>query len=347
MKIKKTVKILLPLLLLSGIAAAALYWWHDRQASAENTSLTLHGNVDLREVDLAFNGSERIVQMQVQEGDTVTKGQLLASLDKRRLQHAVDLAAAQTAAQREVVAKLQAGSRPEEIRQAKAAADAAHISADNAERTSQRQEELVKQKLVPQEQADNARAAADAAAAEARAADETLRLARLGPRREDIAAAKATLQAAEAQLALAQRQLADADLTAPAAGVIEQRLLEPGDMASPQRPVYTLALTDPLWVRAYVDEADLGKLHLGMPAEVHSDSFPGKAYKGWVGFISPTAEFTPKSVETREVRSDLVYQVHVFVCNTQNQLRLGMPVTVTVFLNPPESSASANSCGDH
>jgi HlyD family secretion protein len=224
MTIKKPIKILLPLLLLIGAAAVALHWWHGRQADANNTLLTLHGNVDIREVDLAFNGSERITQMLVQEGDTVQKGQLLATLDKQRLQHAVDLATAQANAQREVVARLKAGSRPEEIRQAQAAADAARVAAENTERNSQRLAELLQQKLVPQEQADNARAAADAAAAQARAANETLRLAKLGPRKEDIAAAQATLQAAEAQLALAQRQLADTELTAPATGVIEQRL---------------------------------------------------------------------------------------------------------------------------
>jgi len=345
MTLKKPVKILLPLLLLLGGTVAAYHWWSSRQAEINNTTLTLHGNIDIRQVDLAFNGAERIEQMLVQEGDTVSKGQLLATLDKRRLQHAVELASAQVAAQQQVVARLTAGSRPEEIRQAQARAEAARVSAENAERNSQRLAELVKQSLVPQELADNARAAADAAAAEARAAAEALRLARLGPRKEDIAAAKATLQAAEAQLALAQRQLADAELTAPSAGVIEQRLLEPGDMASPQRPAYTLALTDPLWVRAYVGETDLGKLHPGMAAEVHSDSFPEKSYQGWIGFISPSAEFTPKSVETREVRTSLVYQVRIFVCDSQEQLRLGMPVTASISLNQAQYDKTAHGCG--
>ncbi len=327
-------------------AGGAAWWWHHGQSNgAGNDVLTLHGNVDIREVDLAFNDSERIDSMLVQEGDRVAKGQLLASLDKRRLQHAVDLAAAQAAAQRAVVARLKAGSRPQEIRQAQAAADAADIEAVNAARSSKRLADLVKQKLVPQEQADNARAAADAAAAQARAAKETLRLVQLGPRKEDIAAAEAQLQAAEAQLALAQRQLADADLIAPAAGIIEQRLLEPGDMASPQRAAFTLALTDPLWVRAYVGEQDLGRIHPGMAAEVHTDSYPGKSYDGWIGFISPSAEFTPKSVETKEVRTDLVYQVRIFVCDAQNQLRLGMPATVSVLLTQPQGTVTAHRCG--
>jgi HlyD family secretion protein len=112
-------------------------------------------------------------------------------------------------------------------------------------------------------------------------------------------------------------------------------------MASPQRPVYTLALTDPLWVRAYVQEKDLGKVKSGMRAEVATDSYPGKRYQGWIGYISPSAEFTPKSVETTEVRSNLVYQVRVFVCNPQNELRLGMPATVTMPLNEQPAADGA------
>ena len=176
------------------------------------------------------------------------------------------------------------------------------------------------------------------------AAKETLRLAQLGPRKEDIAAAEATQQADEAALALTQKQLADATLYAPDDGIIQDRILEPGDMASPQRPVYTLALADPVWVRAYVQGPDLGKIRPGMHAEIASDSYPDKRYQAWLGYISPTAEFTPKSVETTEVRSNLVYQVRIFVCNPQDELRLGMPVTVTIPLKQPASDTGKAPC---
>jgi HlyD family secretion protein len=117
-------------------------------------------------------------------------------------------------------------------------------------------------------------------------------------------------------------------------------------MAFPETPVYTLALTNPVWVRAYVSEPDLGKIKLGMSAEVSTDSYPGKVYKGWVGFISPTAEFTPKSVETTEERTKLVYQVRIYVCNSQNELRLGMPATVVIPLNQTlkEESSDQERC---
>jgi HlyD family secretion protein len=310
-----------------------------KNLSHKNT-LVLHGNIDIREAELAFTQSERIASMEVQEGDRVKVGELLAELDRTRFQHAVDQADAQVEAQRQRLAALEAGTRPQELRRLKAEMEAAAIEAENARKTARRQANLVKQHLASQEQADDAAASADAAAARLRAAKEALALAVAGPRKEDIEAARATLKAYEAQLATAQQNLRDSRLYAPSDGVIRNRLLEPGDMASPQQPVYTLALTQPLWVRTYVDEPDLGKVRPGMRAVVHTDSFPGKAYQGWVGYISPTAEFTPKSVETREVRTHLVYQVRVNVCNPEGELRLGMPATVTLSLESPSSQPS-------
>ena len=119
-------------------------------------------------------------------------------------------------------------------------------------------------------------------------------------------------------------------LTSPSAGVIQNRILEPGEMASPNRPVVTMALTDPKWVRAYVPEPDLGRINLGMKAEILNDSFPNQKFEGWIGFISPVAEFTPKTVETEDLRTKLVYEVRVYVHDSKDLLRLGMPVTVIV-----------------
>jgi HlyD family secretion protein len=333
-------RLLLIAALFTALAALAVgWWWRGHREAAAGDRLVLHGNVDIREVQLAFDASDRIARILVHEGDRVTAGQLLAVLDMERLQQAVAQAEAQVAAQQQVVARFVAGSRPEEIRKARADVAAAKADAVNAEKTYRRTQDLVAQHFVAEQQADNARAALDAAKARLESAEETLRLAVLGPRAEDTAAARATLTAYEAALAIAKRDLAAASLYAPAAGVIENRVLEPGDMASPQRTVLTLALTEPLWVRAYAPEPDLGKLHLGAPAQVATDSYPGKRYRGWVGFISPTAEFTPKSVETPELRTSLVYQVRVFVCPPHDELRLGMPATVTVDVG---TSASAS-----
>ena len=330
---RKVAPLLIAIVVLGSAGTAAWYFSSHRANKAD--ILTLYGNVDIRQVQLAFNGSERIAQMFVKEGEAVRKEQLLATLDTVRLSHNVELQQAQLASQYQVVTRLEAGSRPEEISKAQADVEAARIDAGNAAGTCQRQMELVEKHFVSKQQADNACAAADAAKAKYHSAQESLRMVQLGPRKEDIAAARAMLKANEASVEVARKALADASLLAPDDGIIQARILEPGDMASPQRPVYTLALTDPLWVRAYVQGPDLGKLKPGMRADISTDSYPGKKYRGWIGYISPSAEFTPKSVETTEVRSSLVYQVRIFICNAQNELRLGMPATVVIALNEP------------
>jgi HlyD family secretion protein len=325
--------------------SAAAAWFFSHRSSVNSNALTLYGNVDIRQVQLSFNSSERIAQLFVKEGDAVKKGQLLGTLDTTRLTSNVELQQAQLASQQQVVSRLEAGSRPEEILKAQADVDAARIDADNAEHNYQRAKTLVEQNFVARQQADDALAAANAAKAKLHSLQEVLKLVQIGPRKEDIAEAKSVLSASRAALEVARKALADASLFAPDNGVIQGRVLEPGDMASPQRPVYTLALTDPIWVRVYIQETALGKIKPGMIAEVSTDSFPGKRYRAWVGYISPSAEFTPKSVETTEVRSSLVYQVRIFVCNAQGELRLGMPATVIIPLDSPPAT-DANRCQD-
>ena len=329
-EVKKRLRLVLVIVV--AIAAIVFIVLRSLHEKTPDNLLVLHGNVDIRQVDLAFNASERVESLRVEEGDRVKTGQLLATLEKERLQHQVQQAGAQVKAQEDVVAALVAGTRPEDIRKARAEAAAAKAEADNAELTNRRLQNLAKKEVVSKQDADNSKAAADSSRARLQAAKEALDLAVAGPRKEDIAAAKATLNALREALAVANKNLSYAELYAPSDGVIQSRILEKGDMASPQKPVFTLALTDPVWVRAYVSETDLGKISLGMKAEVTTDSFPGKKYPAWIGFISPTAQFTPKSVETREVRTSLVYQVRVFVNNPENELRLGMPATVAISL---------------
>lgn len=325
----KKLKRLVPLVVLVLVAGGS-YWLYRQRPHDENGLLRLYGNVDIREVDLAFNNSEHIDDLLVEEGDRVARGQLLATLHSERLQAEADAAEANVASQQAVLARLQAGSRPEEIRQAQADVRAAQARLTNAETTYRRTLSLESAKAASQQAVDDARAALDAARADLKVAREALELAQVGPRREDIEEAQARLKAEQARLALAREVLKDASLFAPADGVIRSRLLQPGDMASPQKPVLTLALNNPLWVRVYVPETRLGQVVPGMPARVSTDSFPDKSYTGWVGFVSPTAEFTPKNVETPELRTRLVYQARVFVCNPSQELRLGMPATVTL-----------------
>jgi len=336
---RSALRIIVPVVLL---AAAIGWWWHGHELAGENGMLKLYGNVDMREIALAINGNGRIAEMRVQEGARVSKDDLLARLDTDRLQAHLAAAEAQVEVQQAILARLLAGNRPEDIRKARADLAAAEAQATDAEATAKRLQTLTEQDLASREQADNAAAAAKAARERVKAASQLLSLAVKGPRQEDIDAARAQLKANQAQLTLARKELDDASLTAPVDGIIRNRILEPGDMASPQRPLYTLAITDPLWVRAYVPESDLGRVQPGMQAEVMTDSFPGKRYKGWIGYISPTAEFTPQSVQTEEMRTQLVYQLHVYVCNPAGELRLGMPATVEIQTGQPSQVTGAS-----
>lgn len=281
----KRLRILI-VLVVAGLLAGGIYWWFfARQAEQVGDELVLYGNVDIREIRLAFNGSEHVAAIRVEEGDRVASGQLLASLHKERLQAVRDRHAAELAA-------------------ARAAARGARL-------TYERIRTLAASKLASSEEADEAEA-------NSRTAD-------------------AQVQAYEAALVEADQALKDADLYAPVDAVIRERIVEPGDFVTPQTPVLTLALTDPVWVRAYLSESYLGQVRPGDRAVISTDSYPGKQYQGWVGFISPTAEFTPKNVETPELRTRLVYQLRVFACNPQGELRLGMPATVSIALDQPSA----------
>ncbi len=325
----RRVVLIVVLLAVAGAAASVPWWLTLRHKTAQE--LTLYGNLDLRQVELAFNNSERIAEVLVQEGDHVRRGQVLARLDTRRLEPQVAQTEAQAAAQRQIVERLRHGSRPEEIAQAQANLESAKADTANARRQYERLKPLLDRPVggaVSQQEVDNAKAAWDVAEAKLVVTQKALALTIAGPRPEEIAEAAARLQAAEAQLVFLQQQLADAQLMAPVNGIVRTRLMEPGEMASPQKPVFSLAVTDPKWVRAYVSEPDLGKVSPGMAASVVVDSFPERRFDGWVGFISPVAEFTPKAVQTAELRTSLVYEVRVFVKDPGHALLLGMPATV-------------------
>lgn len=280
-------RVWVPLIVLVLALAGGAAWWLTHREAAP-TELLLYGNVDLRQVDLAFNNNERVTQVLVDEGAHVRAGDVLARVDTSRLTPQAAQAAANVEADKVNVAnaQLQYGRL-------------ATLFASSGGRA------------VAKQDYDNAKATLDGARA-----------------RQD---------ADEAQLALLQQELKDAQLFAPTNATVRSRLMEPGDMASPARPVFTLAVTDPKWVRVYVSETDLGKVRPGMQASVAVDSFPGQRFPGWVGYVSSVAEFTPKNIETPELRTSLVYEVRVFVHDPGDDLRLGMPATVHIPL--PSSRA--------
>ncbi len=300
------------------------------QGTSGNSSLTIYGNVDIREVQLSFQDGGLLQNVLVEEGARVHKGQVIAELDPRRYQLEVQRLTGQMQAQEEQLNQLEAGSRPQEIDEARATVAAAQATLRERELLYERKRELLTINRISKQDVDSAKAGKENAQAALQTAQAQLSLAIAGPRQETIKAARATLQSLQAAKQLAEQRLVDTRLTAPADGVIRNRILEPGALAVAGSPVLSLALTNPLWVRAYVSEPDLGRIHEGMRAHVQTDSFPDKQYEGWVGFVSSTAEFTPKTVETTELRTKLVYRTKVFVCNPEDELRLGMPVTVTL-----------------
>ncbi len=316
------------LLLMAVVSAVA---WYKRPAP-NGGELALYGNVEIRQVNLGFNVEGRLASMLLEEGDQVRQGQAIARMDTGYLQDAVSIADGRVAAAEAQLAMLRTGSRPQEIEQARAAVKSAEAAYQDAERHFGRELALFKQGVAgTRAGVDSATAARDRAQAALASVREQLDLAQVGPRDEQIKAAEAQLQAERGLQSLMQRRLRDAELFAPADGTLLSRVHEPGEVLAPGATVYTLALKSPLWVRAFVGEAQLGRVRAGQQVEVSCDSAPGTRFKGQVGFISPTAEFTPKTVETPELRTDLVYRLRVVMApGSEEVLRQGMPVTVHV-----------------
>jgi HlyD family secretion protein len=316
-------------LILLIAAAAGGYWWYYLRP-APNGPLILQGNVEIRQVNLGFKVAGRIEKLNVDEGDTVRPGQTLASLEKVYF----DDALAQARAQRDQMAanyeRLRTGNRPEEIAQAQALVAEREAMLTNMRVTLNRASELLKTPAGSQKNFDDAQAADRQAEAQLNSARQALRLQEAGFRQEDIALGKAQLGERQAAVTVAERNLTDADLIAPSDGTVLSRVREAGAIVAAGEAVYVLSLTSPIWVRTYVSEPDLGRVKPGMEVQVKTDTPGGKTYTGRIGFISTAAEFTPKTVETTELRTALVYRIRIVVSGDTSFLRQGMPVTVTV-----------------
>lgn len=322
-----------PLIVLAvlGIAAAALWrleLWPFAGRAGQGGPLTLYGNVDVRDVTLGFRIGGRIAEMRFEEGDRVRAGAVMATLDGEPAREELRLAEAVRDARRARLALLEAGSRAQEIERARAEVRGAAATHDNALRIFHRRKRLVAEDMISEQLFDDAEARMDETAARLAGARENLALAEDGFRDEEITEARAALAAAQARVERERTRLADTELRAPAGGVLFTRVEEPGAVVAPGAPVYTLVVDRPVWIRAYVSERDLGRIHPGLEAEVYTDARPDRPYTGQIGFISPQAEFTPKSVETPDLRTDLVYRLRIVVTEPDTGLRQGMPVTV-------------------
>lgn len=324
---KRRIGIVLVALLL---AAGSLFWWKVHDRGGESDLLTLYGNVDIRQVDAAFRVGGRIVEMVVEEGVRVEAGELLARLDPEPGNDALRRARAELAVQEAELTKMRRGYRSEDIEQARAELRAAEGALLNAASNLRRVEALRRRQAIAQKDLDEARAAHTEALARRNAAGEQARLMESGFRPEDVLRQEAAVAAATAAADSARLSLNDAWLYAPQSGVVLTRVRETGAVVQPGQTIYTITLDHPAWIRAYVTQPDLGNIRPGQQALLSIDATPGKSYLGTIGFISPKAEFTPKTVETREVRNDLVFRFRVIAEDPDNVMRQGMPVTVTL-----------------
>ncbi|CAM6452676.1 secretion protein HlyD [Leclercia adecarboxylata] len=302
------------------------WWWYQSQ---QDKTLTLYGNVDIRTVNMSFRVGGRLASLTVDEGDTITAGQTLGELDKAPYKNALFQAQAGVSVAQAQYDLMQAGYRDEEVAQAAAAVKQAQAAYDYAQNFYNRQQGLWKSRTVSANDLENARSSRDQALATLKSAQDKLRQYRSGNREQDIAQAKASLEQAQAQLAQAQLDLHDTTLVAPANGTLMTRAVEPGSMLNAGSTVLTLSLTRPVWVRAYINEASLGEARPGREVLLYTDGRADKPYHGKIGFVSPTAEFTPKTVETPDLRTDLVYRLRIIVNDADEALRQGMPVTVS------------------
>jgi membrane fusion protein YbhG len=292
-------------------AAGALGWWLG--SKRREKPLLLSGAIEARDVEVGSLLGGRVAKVLVEEGATVTAGQPVVQFE-------TDLIDLQIAQQRAKVAQAEAnltkalrGPRGEEIASARA-------QAENAERERLRWKSLLEKGVAPQQQYD-------AAATQAKTSRETLLELQRGNRPEDIAAAKATLEAEQRQLGYLERQRAESVVKAPAAGVIESLELRPGDLVGPNQPVARMLEPSQLWVRVYVPEPQLGRVHVGQAAAVKVDTYPNREFPGKVVEIRTQSEYTPRNVQTLDQRMDQVFGVKVAI-EPAPELKPGMAATV-------------------
>jgi HlyD family secretion protein len=317
-------------IILGVVAVLSVAGWfiYQQFTSCPQRILTLQGNIDIRQVNVGFRVTGRVKEMKLEEGDVVHAGDLIATLDDVPYQDQVRLAEAQVAQAQANYTKMVNGYRPEEIEQAKAQLAQAKANYQNALRYFERQDALQQSHVISKSDYDNALASRDSLKGQVDLAQANLNLELAGNRFEDIDSAKAQLDNSKANLATARQNVDDCKLFAPVDGVIITRAVEPGTIVSTSSVIYSVCQNEPVWVRTYVDESDLGRIYPGMKALVSNDTDPNHPYIGQIGFISPVAEFTPKTVETRELRTDLVYRLRVIITKPDRYLRQGMPVTL-------------------
>jgi HlyD family secretion protein len=324
-------KRVIPLLLLLAIGAAVVYlnpqWF--RKPAASN-SLKLSGNIEAHESQVSFKVTGRVVDLPVDEGYTVKSGDVVARLDNEDYRQQVAVDTALSSVRNRQLALGLAGSRKQDVEAARQAIVDAKADLEQKKKDYARYQALYEKDEIPGQTRDQAATSVTRAQATYSRAQQVYNELEEGTRQEELAVDRASIHQANQSLTLSQIRLAYTVLRAPFDGVVLTRQAELGEVVSPGTPVVTLADLQHLWVRVYVPETDLGKIHWGQEAEVRTDTYPNKIYHGRISFISAEAEFTPKSVQTEKERVTLVYRVKVDVDSPNGELKPGMPADVKI-----------------
>ncbi|MCT7647431.1 HlyD family efflux transporter periplasmic adaptor subunit [Aliarcobacter butzleri] len=325
---KKKLTIALIILLISFIS----YKIYSNIFLKNENNLTFYGNIDTRTVNVGFRFLGKIENITKDEGEIVKKDEFLVKLDTASLEKSLEELNEKIFASKLELSKLQTGYRQEEILEAKAAMEEAIENLNKTKDTYNRQANLFKTKSTSEENFTISQLNYKQALATLDKAKALYELRKNGYRDEDIKIQESNLKSLEIQAEKLKIDLNDSVIKAPVDGVILTRFKEIGAITNAGESILEIAKTDEFWVRAYIDEKNLGNIKPGLKMSIQTDS-RSENYEGVIGFISPVAEFTPKNIETQELRADLVYSFRVIVKNPDDKIRQGMPVTLKIAQN--------------
>lgn len=294
----------------------------------EDRDMKFYGNVDVRTVSLAFRVPGRIENINFQEGQKVKKGDPIVSIDDSLYKEYLNQITSQINMQKARLKKLEKGYRKEDIAKAKATMLQKQIVMENEKQNLERYKKLLATNSTSQEHYDNIKTTYQSANAVYLYSKSSLELLENGYEKEDIAVAKAQLNFLISQKNQHQINLNDTTIYAPSSGVILTRVYEVGSIVNSSQVVVEMTKDDKYWVRSYISERYLGSIKTGMKALIYTDNDKTKAYEGIVSFISPIAEFTPKNVQTEDLRTDLVYRFRINLNTYDDMIKQGMPVTI-------------------
>ena len=330
-----------------GVTVAALAALTACRPPEPSNIIRVSGHVEATEVHVAADVGGRLIDLRVKEGDRVEAGDVIGHLDTRDIELQIVRTRAERAGADAQLRLLQAGARPQDIRQAQAQVDAAGADASAVEAELragevdlQRFESLLQANAGSQKQRDDARARVDVARERERGARERIRAAgeivsrlQAGAQREEVEAARARVAAVDAQLAVLAKTRSDALVMAPVGGLVTQTLADAGEIVAPRMPLLVVTDLDHAWANLFVPEPLMPRIRLGQAATVLTDA--GDTVPGTVTYLSPQAEFTPRNVQTADERSKLVYRIKVLVNNSAGVLKQGMPVDAELTLPAP------------